>query len=128
MLITLISKNICERLLLIVVYILLKKLNEIVQEPDCLLLHFEIQNYSIVLTLIRIQLFYHSLSFAVTQCHFLLLVAIRCQSLYHSLSIVLPLVVIRCHSFSLAVPLVVTCCTTRVSFYKRSFSSIDLFA
>ena len=90
-------------------YILLKKLNEIVQEPDCLsvsfwnmkLLYFTYSHsYSIVL---------HSLSFSATEYHFLFLVAIRCQSLYDSLSIVLPLVVTRCHSLSLFV----TCCTTR---------------
>ena len=88
-------------------YILLKKLNKIVQESDCLcfILKYKI---TVLLTLIRIQSFYHSLSFAALQCHFLLLVAIRCQSLYHSLS------------------LAVTCCTARLSFYKRSFSSIDL--
>ena len=39
--------------------------------------------------------------------------ATRC----HTLSLILPLVVIRCHSLSLFV----TRCTTRLSFYKRSF-------
>ena len=84
---------------------------------------------------------------AVTRCHSLLIVVTRCHSLYyslslyhllhHSLSLVviryhsLSLVVTRCHSLSLAVPLAVTCChslslvvtrcTTRLSFYKRSF-------
>ena len=87
-------------------YVLLKKLNNIVQEPDCpsvsfwdiKLLYFTYSHsYSIVLSL------------AVNHCH--------------SMSFF----VTRCHSLSLAVPLVVTCCTSRLSFYKRSFPSIDLF-
>ena len=87
-------------------YILLKKLNKIVQEPDCLsvsfwnikLLYFTYSHsYSIVLSLFVIHC--HSVSFFVT----------------------------RCHSLSVVVPLVATRCTTRLSFYKWSFSSIDLF-
>ena len=57
-----------------------------------------------LLILIRFYSFYHSLSFAVTHCHFLLLFVIR-YHLFHSLS----LVIIRCHSLSF----VATRCTTR---------------
>ena len=57
----------------------------------------------------------HSLPFVVIRC------TTRCHSLYHSLS----LVASRCHSLyhslSLYAPLVVTLCTTRLSFYKRSY-------
>ena len=60
----------------------------------------------------RCQSFYHSLSLAVIR--------------FHSLSLALPLVVTRCHLLYHSLSLVVTCCTTRLSFYKRSFSSIDL--
>ena len=71
---------------------------------------------------------FHSLSLAVplviTRCHSLSLVLplviIRCHSLYHSLS----LVVIRCHSLYHSLSLVVTLCTTRLSFYKRSYRNI----
>ena len=90
-------------------YILLKKLNIIVEEPDCLsvslwnikLLYFTYSHsHSIVLS--RAVIRCHSVSFFVTRCH--------------SLSIVVPLVVTRCHLLHHS-----------LSFYKRSFSSIDLF-
>ena len=93
-------------------YILHKKLNKIIQEPDWPFV-------SILLTLIRFHSVCHSLSFAMTHCHFLLHGVTRCHSFFslssvvtrcttrcYSLSFVVPLVVIRCHSFSLVVPLV----------------------
>ena len=65
-------------------------------------------------------MFYHSLSFAVTHCYFLLLIVIcchslslaiiRCHFLYHSLSLVVTLYITRCHSLSFVVPLVVIRC------------------
>ena len=87
-------------------YILFKKLNKIVQKPDCLSVSFwNIKLLSFVLnnfitrchSLSFSVIFFYSLPFVVNRC------TTRCQSLCHSLS------------------LVVTCCTT-----KRSFSSIDL--
>ena len=51
----------------------------------------------------------HSLSLFVICCHWLSLVVIRCHSLYHSLS------------------LIVNPCTTRLSFYKRSFFTYLFF-
>ena len=114
-------------------YILLKKLNEIVQEPDCLsvsfwnikLLYFTYSHsYSIVLSIAVIRC--HSMSFFVTRSHSLSivvpLVVNRFTTRCHSLSFV----VTRCHLLYHSLSLVVTCCTTRLSFYKRSFSSIDL--
>ena len=71
-------------------YILLKKLNKIVQKPDCLSVSFwniklfcftYSHSYWIILSLAFIRC--HSVSFFVTRCH--------------SLSIVVPLVVTRCH-------------------------------
>ena len=63
----------------------------------------------------------HSLSFFVTlcttRCNSLLLVVALVVTRCHSLSPVVPLAVIRCHSLSFAV----TRCTTRLSFYKRSY-------
>ena len=55
----------------------------------------------------------------VTRCHSLSFVVTRCHSLYHSLSFV----VTRCHSLSLFV----TRCTTRLSFYKRSYWDLEKF-
>ena len=114
-----ISKNICERLVLIVVNIMHRKLNKIIQEVDwpsrlafCFFwniksLYFTYSHsYSLVLSLAVI--LYHSLSF------FVALVVIRCHLLYHSLyqslSFVVPLDVIRCHSLSLVVIRCTTCC------------------
>ena len=81
-------------------YILHRKLNKIIQEPDWPFVSFETWNYTILLTLIRIHLFYHSLSFTVTRCHLLSfvvpLVFTRCTTRSHLLSFVVPLVVIRC--------------------------------
>ena len=76
-------------------YTLHRKLNKIIQESDWPFVSFETENHSILLTPIRIHLFYHSLSFTITYCHFLLFVAIPC----HSLSLVVPLAVTRCHLF-----------------------------
>ena len=75
--------------------------------PNWPFVSFETWNHSILLTIIRIHLFYHSLSFSVTHCHFFV---IRC----HSLSLAVPLVVTRwitsCHSFYHSMSLVVTRC------------------
>ena len=92
--------------------------------------------HSFSLVVIRCHSLYHSLSLFITRCttccHSLSFVVTRC----HSLSLVVPLVVTRCHSLSLVVPLVVThChslslvvirCTTRLSFYKRSFIPLNV--
>ena len=91
-------------------YILHKKLNKILQEPDWPLkitlfflpsfvfIRFTTPYHSLSLIVI---ICHHSLSFVVTEfstrCS-LSLVVIRCHSLYHSLSFVASLVVVCCHS------------------------------
>ena len=106
------------------------------------------QNNSLLFSLIRFYLLYHSLSSVVIRyhslyhslslvvslvvsivvilvvilCRSLSFVVIRCHSLYHTSR-----VVIRCHSLSLVVLLVVTRCTTRLFFYKRSKNSENSF-
>ena len=109
-------------------YILRKKLNKIIQEPNWLsVLFWSIKSlyftyyysYSFVLSLTVIRC--HSLSFlslVVTYCHSLSfvvsLVVNHCTTRCHSLSFDVTLVVIRCntrcHSLSFDVPLVGTCC------------------
>ena len=107
-----ISKNICERLLLIVVtyrienwiklfrnqislLLLLKHKITLFHLLSFVLLRFIPRCHSLTLIVI----FCYSLSFVVTCCttccHSLLLVATRCHSLYN-----------RCHSLSLVVPIV----------------------
>ena len=104
-----ISKNICQRLVLIVVIYCIENWFKLFRKriglPDWSFASFETYNHNILPTLNRIHSFYHSLSFTVTHCHFLSLVVTR-----HSLSLALPLfsvVVIRsttrCHSLSLVV-------------------------
>ena len=76
---------------------------------------------------------YHFLSLAIIHCHLLPLAVIFCHSLYHSLVFV----VTRCHSLSLVIPLVVnpcyllslvaTRCTSRLSFYKLSGKTIEIY-
>ena len=90
-----------------------RKLNKIIQEADwpsrlafCFFWNIK---FSILLTLIRIHLFYRFLLFAVTHYHFLLLAVILCHSLsltVHSLSLFVTRCITRCHSMSLDVPLV----------------------
>ena len=70
-------------------------------------------------------------------CHSFSLVVTRCHSLYHSLSLLVSLVVIRCHWLAIvltccttychSLPLFVTRCITRLSFYKRSLSTMNLY-
>ena len=104
-------------------YIQHRKLNKVIQEPDWPLVSFETKNHSILLTLIHIHSFYHSLSFAVTHCHFcysLSFVVTRVQSLtffatccttrFNSLSPVVPLIVTLCHLLCHSLSLVVTRC------------------
>ena len=97
-------------------YILHKKWTKIIQDPDwpfasfwnIKLLYFTYSH--------SFHSFHHSLSFAVTHCHFLLLVVIRCHSLSfivtpcHSLSFVVTRCTIRWHSLSYVLPLVVFRC------------------
>ena len=106
-----ISKNICERLVLIVVNIMHRKLNKIIQEvdwPSRLAFCFFWNIKSLYFAYSHSHSFV--LSLAVTHCHFLLLVVFCC----HSLSLAVPLVVTRCdslyHSLSFTVPLNVTRC------------------
>ena len=122
-------------------YILHRKLNKIIQEPDCpcrldfcfFLKHkitlFYFLSYAFTRFITRchslslIVIFCYSLSFVVSCC------TTRCHSLNHSLPFVVPLDVTLCHSLSFVVPLVfirchslsfdATRCTTLLSFYKR---------
>ena len=85
-----ISKNICERLLLIVVIYCIKNWIKLFRNQICLLFHFETKktlyftyshSISFVLSLAVIR--FHSLSFFVTCCHslsFLVLVVTRCTT------------------------------------------------
>ena len=92
-------------------YILHKKLNKILQEPDWPFVSFWnlkslyfIYSLSFVVPLPVIRC--HSLSLVITRCHSPSLVVFRC----HSLPLDLSLVVIRCHSLSFVVPLVAFVC------------------
>ena len=82
-----------------------KKLNKILQEPDCPFVSLKLKItlfYLLSFVFIRCTTHCcHSLSLlpsSVTLCHSFPLVVIRCHSLYHSLSFVVSLVVIRRHS------------------------------
>ena len=83
-------------------------------------IRFHSLSFFVLLVFIRC----HSLSLVVplvvTRCHSLCHSLSSVFTLRHSLSLVVTLVVTRCHSLSL----VLTQCTTRLSFYKRSFVSI----
>ena len=91
-----IFKNICERMLLIVVIYCIKNWIKLFRNQIGLLFHFETQkslyftyphSYSFILSLAVIP--YHSLSFFVTR---LPLVVTRCTTRCHTLSLVVPLV------------------------------------
>ena len=97
-LITPISKNICEWLLLVAVIYSIENWTKL----------FRYQIELLFLLKHKITLFY-LLSFVfirfITRCHSLLLIVFFCYSL--------SFVVTRCHSLSLAIPLAVTRCTPR---------------
>ena len=130
-----ISKNIWERLLLMVVLYCIENWIKLFRNQIVILflLKHKITLFSLLsFVFIRFITRCHSLPLIVIFCHSLSL-AIRCHLLYHSfqsLSFVLPLVVIGCHSLSFVLPLVaslchslsfvITRCTTRLSFYRRS--------
>ena len=140
-----ISKNTCERLLLIVVIYCTENWIKLFKNQIGLLFllkHKITLFYGLLFVFIRfitrrhslslIFVLCNSLSVVVIRCHLLYhllslaslaapLVVTRCHSLYHSLSFVVPLVVSRCHSLSF----VVTWCTTLLSFYKRSQTSVE---
>ena len=131
-----ISKNTCERLLLIVVIYCTENWIKLFRNLlfcffwNIKLLYFtDSYLYSFVLSLAVIRC--HSFSFYVTPCQslsfvvtFLPLAVPRftgCTTRCHLLSFVVPLVVTRCHSLLF----VVTWRTTRLSFYKRSQTSVE---
>ena len=107
---TTISKNICERLVLtVVIYCIeswIKLFRKCIGLPRWPFVSFETKNPSTYSH--SYSFFYHSLSFAVTQCNFLSRVVICC----HSLSLAVPLVVAhcitRCHSLCYSMSFVVT--------------------
>ena len=98
--------------LLNISYILLQKLNKILQEPDCYFVLFWNLKSLILLTLICFIIRCHSLSFFATCRHSLSLVVIP----YHFLS-----------WLSLVVPLFVICCTTHCHLLYHSLSLTFLF-
>ena len=120
---TRISKNICERLFLIVVIYCIKNGIKLLRSQIGIIKSLYLtcsHSYSFVLSLSVIHC--HLLSFflvVVIHCHYLSFVVTGCTTcchwLHHSLSLVFIRCTTRCHSL----PLFVTC-TTRLSFYKRS--------
>ena len=98
-------------------YVLHKKSNKILQEPDWPFVSFWNLKSPYFIC-------FHSFSFVVPlpliRCHSLLFVIIC----YLSLS----LVGLRYHSFYHSLSFVVTWCTTRLSFYKRSFAAVPHFS
>ena len=118
-----ISKNTCERLLLIVVIYCTENWIKLVRNQIGLLFllkHKITLFYGLLFVFIRfitrrhslslIFVLYNSLSAVVIRCHLLhhslSLVVIRCTTLCHSLYHSLSVVVTRCHLLSLDVPLV----------------------
>ena len=129
-------------------YILHKKLNKILLEPDWsfvsfwnLKSQFFIGSHSFSFVVPAPVIRYHLLSFVITRCHSLSLnlslVAITCYSLSitvtrcNSLSLVAPLVDIywttHCHSLSLDVPLVSLFINDRFETWHTSFPWFYLF-
>ena len=105
-----ISKNICERLLLIAVIYCIE--NWITRFAFCLFwniksLYFTCSHSHSFVSLLAV-IRGHLLSFFVTRCYALWLVVTRC----HLLSLAIPLVVTHCHSLSFVVPLVAICCNS----------------
>ena len=142
-----ISKNNCERLLLLIVIYCIENRTKLFRNQIGLLfllkhkiILFYLHSFVFIWFITRCHLlslivnFYYALLFVATRCHLLYhsssLVVTLCTTRCHSLSFVLPLVVIRCHSLPFVVPFVVischslsfivTRCTTRLSFYKQS--------
>ena len=112
---TLISKNTCERLLLIVVVYCKENWIKLLRNQIGLLFLLKHRNTLFYLLSFAFICFItavircHSLSFFVSRCHSLLFVVTCCTTSCHSLSFVV-------HSLSFFA----TRCTTRLSFYKRS--------
>ena len=113
-------------------YILHKKLNKILQEPDCPFVSFWNLNsfyfifshsFSFVVPISIIGC--HSLSLVITRCHSLLLIDIRFHSIYHSLSFVVPRCTTRYHSLYHSFWFVVTRCTTPC--HSMNHSSVFLY-
>ena len=100
-LITPISKNICEWLLLVAVIYSIENWTKLFRYQIGLLFllkHKITLFYLLSFVLSLAVILCYSLSFFVTRCHSLSLVVIHCHLLYHSLSLVVPLVAIRCDS------------------------------
>ena len=113
-------------------YIFHKKLNKILQEPDCPFVSFWnlnsfyfIFSHSFSFVALIPIIGCHSLSLVITLCHSLLLIAIRFHSIYHSLSFVVPRCTTRCHSLYHSFWFVVTRCTTPC--HSMNHSSIFLY-
>ena len=112
-------------------YVLHKKLNKILQEPDWPFVSFWnlkspyficFHSFSFVVPLPLIRC--HSLLFVIICYLSLSFIVILCHLIYYSLS----LVGLRCRSFYHSLSFVVTWCTTRLSFYKRSFATVPHFS
>ena len=97
-------------------YILHRKLNKIIQEPDKITLF-----YLLSFVFIRFITRCHSLSLIIIFCYSLSFAVTRC----HSLSFVVTCCTTRCHSLYHSLSFAVTRCTSRLPFYKRSFLQND---
>ena len=116
-LITSISKNICVRLVLIVVIYCIENWIKLFRKRIGLLFllkHKVTLLYLLSFVFIRFITRCDSLSHIAIFCYLLSFTVIRCDLLYHSLSLVVSLVVIRfttrCHSLSLVIIRYTTCC------------------
>ena len=112
-------------------YVLHKKSNKILQEPDWPFVSFWnlkspyficFHSFSFVVPLPLIRC--HSLLFVIICYLSLSFIVILCHLIYYSLS----LVGVRCHSFYHSLSFFVTWCTARLSFYKRSFATVPHFS
>ena len=119
-----ISKNIYERLLLIVVIYFIENWIKLLRNQIALLFllkHKITLFYLLSFVFIRFITRCHSLSLIIIFCYSLSFVVTRC----HSLSFVVTCCTTRFHSLYHSLSFAVTRCTSRLSFYKRSFLQND---
>ena len=108
-----ISKNTCERLLLIVVIYCTENWIKLVRNQIGLLFllkHKITLFYGLVVVVIRFITRRHSLSLIFVLCNSLSAVVIRCHLLHHSLSLVVIRCTTLCHSLYHSLSVVVICC------------------
>ena len=108
-----ISKNTCERLLLIVVIYCTENWIKLVRNQTGLLFllkHKITLFYGLLFVFIRFITRRHSLSLIFVLCNSLSAVVIRCHLLHHSLSLVVIRCTTLCHSLYHSLSVVVICC------------------